>query len=249
MDFEGARARADALTARLLELQDAYYRRDEILVSDAEYDALLRELEGVEAHYPELQGADSPPGILGSGEGSCFPRLPTPSAMFSLDNVFSDEEMVAWIDKIHAQYPAATFLCELKVDGLALNLRYVKGRLVSAATRGDGVTGEDVTQNALMVPGIPTVLEGSHHPDLVEIRGEVVFPLVAFDALNAQQAEMGEKVFANPRNAASGSLRQKARVRAASRSPCAGPASTPHHGRPRYWSVGDAIGRNAKRGL
>jgi len=209
MDFEGARARADALTARLLELQDAYYRRDEILVSDAEYDALLRELEGVEAHYPELQGADSPTRNIGFGGGELFSPVTHAERMFSLDNVFSDEEMVAWIDKIHAQYPAATFLCELKVDGLALNLRYVKGRLVSAATRGDGVTGEDVTQNALMVPGIPTVLEGSHHPDLVEIRGEVVFPLVAFDALNAQQAEMGEKVFANPRNAASGSLRQK----------------------------------------
>ena len=209
MDFEASRARAEELTQRLLEFQDAYYRRDEIVVSDAEYDVLLRELEGLEAHYPELQGADSPTRNIGFGGGELFSPVTHAERMFSLDNVFDEEEMSTWLDKIHTHHPTATFLCEVKVDGLALNLRYVAGRLVSAATRGDGVTGEDVTENAVMVPGIPHTLAGSNHPDLVEIRGEVVFPLAAFEALNARQAESGEKVFANPRNAASGSLRQK----------------------------------------
>ena len=209
MDFEASRARAEELTQRLLEFQDAYYRRDEILVSDAEYDLLLRELEGLEAHYPELQGADSPTRNIGFGGGELFSPVTHAERMFSLDNVFGEEEMSTWLDKIHTHHPTATFLCEVKVDGLALNLRYVAGRLVSAATRGDGVTGEDVTENAVMVPGIPHTLAGSNHPNLVEIRGEVVFPLAAFEALNGRQAESGEKVFANPRNAASGSLRQK----------------------------------------
>ena len=209
MEFEAARKRVDALSERIRELQDAYYRRDEVLVSDADYDALVRELEALEQEHPILSSDDSPTQAVGFGSGALFSPVTHAERMFSLDNVFSTEEMTAWLEKIQSVHPGATYLCELKVDGLALNLRYRAGRLVSAATRGDGVTGEDVTENALMVPSIPRTLEGSDHPELVEVRGEVVFPRAAFDSLNARQAEAGEKVFANPRNAASGSLRQK----------------------------------------
>ena len=209
MEFEAARKRVDALSERIRELQDAYYRRDEVLVSDADYDALVRELEALEQEHPILSSDDSPTQAVGFGSGALFSPVTHAERMFSLDNVFSTEEMTAWLEKIQSVHPGATYLCELKVDGLALNLRYQAGRLVSAATRGDGVTGEDVTENALMVPSIPRTLEGSDHPELVEVRGEVVFPRAAFDSLNVRQAEAGEKVFANPRNAASGSLRQK----------------------------------------
>jgi DNA ligase (NAD+) len=209
MEFEAARKRVDALSERIRELQDAYYRRDEVLVSDADYDALVRELEALEHEHPILSSDDSPTQAVGFGSGALFSPVTHAERMFSLDNVFSTEEMTAWLEKIQSVHPGATYLCELKVDGLALNLRYQAGRLVSAATRGDGVTGEDVTENALMVPSIPRTLEGSDHPELVEVRGEVVFPRAAFDSLNVRQAEAGEKVFANPRNAASGSLRQK----------------------------------------
>ena len=209
MDFDAARERVSALSERIRALQDAYYGRDEVLVSDADYDALVHELEALEAEHPSLSAEDSPTVAVGSGTSALFSPVTHAERMFSLDNVFSPEEMTAWLEKIQAAHPGATYVCELKVDGLALNLRYQSGRLVSAATRGDGVTGEDVTENALMVPSIPRTLAGSGHPELVEIRGEVVFPRSAFDALNKRQAEAGEKVFANPRNAASGSLRQK----------------------------------------
>jgi DNA ligase (NAD+) len=130
--------------------------------------------------------------------------------MMSLDNVFSDEQFIAWAERVYkdaGRKPA--FLCELKIDGLAINLRYENGRMVSAATRGDGVVGEDVTANVKTISGIPHTLAGAGHPAVVEVRGEIYFPVEAFRKLNAQLADEGEKVFANPRNAASGSLRQK----------------------------------------
>jgi len=209
VDFQSARAQAELLTARILELQDAYYRQDALLVSDQDYDALVRQLEALEREYPELQGADSPTLSVGFGGGVLFSPVTHAERMFSLDNVFDEDEMRQWIARVEGTHPTAQYLCELKIDGLALNLRYQRGRLVSAATRGDGVTGEDVTENALLVPGIPRMLEGVLHPELVEVRGEVFFPIDAFEQLNARQAAAGEKVFANPRNAASGSLRQK----------------------------------------
>jgi len=209
VDFSSARAKAEQLTARILELQDAYYRQDALLVSDEQYDRLVAELASLEAEYPELQGADSPTQTVGFGGGALFSPVTHAERMFSLDNVFDDEEMHQWMARIESSYPGVSYLCELKIDGLALNLRYESGRLVSAATRGDGVTGEDVTENALLVPGIPRTLQGENHPERVEVRGEVFFPLEAFEELNQRQAAAGDKVFANPRNAASGSLRQK----------------------------------------
>jgi DNA ligase (NAD+) len=209
MDSDAARREVQHLTERILDLQDAYYRKDALLVPDAAYDQMLRQLEALELEFPQLQDADSPTRRVGFGMGELFSPVTHVERMFSLDNVFSPEEMTAWMSKIEQSYPEASYLCELKVDGLALNLRYESGRLVSAATRGDGVTGEDVTENALLVPTIPRRLTGREHPDVVEVRGEVVFPLAAFDALNAGRAALGKKLFANPRNAASGTLRQK----------------------------------------
>jgi DNA ligase (NAD+) len=209
VDFEAARAEVERLTERIAELQDAYYRKDALLASDAEYDVLIATLQDLETQFPELAGADSPTGSVGFGRGELFSPVIHAARMFSLDNVFSDDEMTEWMTKIPPSTLTLRFLCELKIDGVAINLRYRRGELVSAATRGDGVTGEDVTDNAVLVPSIPRTLQGSGHPELVEVRGEVFFTLEAFEALNVKQAEAGDKVFANPRNAASGSLRQK----------------------------------------
>lgn len=209
MGFEEARSEVERLTEQILALQDAYYRQDSLFASDADYDALIRRLQELEEAFPELAGADSPTRMVGFGRGELFSPVEHAARMFSLDNVFSDDEMSEWMTKIRSEHPKAQFLCELKIDGLAINLRYQRGQLVSAATRGDGITGEDVTDNAVLVPSIPQALEGSGHPDLVEVRGEVFFTLEAFEGLNHKQLEAGDKVFANPRNAASGSLRQK----------------------------------------
>jgi DNA ligase (NAD+) len=209
VEFEGARAEAGRLTERILALQEAYYQQDALLVSDAEYDTLIQALQALEEQFPELSGADSPTRTIGFGGGELFSPVTHAARMFSLDNVFNDDEMSEWVSKIASEHHDARFLCELKIDGLAINLRYQRGQLVSAATRGDGITGEDVTENAILVPSIPRSLSGTGHPELVEVRGEVFFTLEAFEDLNRAQAEAGDKVFANPRNAASGSLRQK----------------------------------------
>ena len=210
-ELEAARDEAQALTSRILELRDAYYQRDEVLVSDQEYDALMRRLEDLEHLFPELQGQDSPTQTVGGRAQSLFDPVEHLERMLSLDNVFSIEEFEGWAAKVERDASRhIDWLCELKIDGLALNLRYEYGRLVSAATRGDGVTGEDVTENVAYITSIPRRLAGTGHPPVVEVRGEVFFPVEAFRELNAAQAEAGERVFANPRNAASGSLRQKA---------------------------------------
>jgi len=209
-DFDAAKAEAEALTARILEAREAYYQRDTVVISDAEYDGLMHRLEAIERAFPELQGQDSPTLSVGGEASALFTPVVHAERMLSLDNVFSVEGFEAWAAKVErdAGRPVP-LLCELKIDGLALSLRYEHGQLTSAATRGDGVTGEDVTENVLRIPGIPRRLSGGGHPALVEVRGEVFFPVKAFDELNAEQEAAGERVFANPRNAASGSLRQK----------------------------------------
>ena len=210
---ELARDEAESLTTRILELRDAYYDRDELLEDDATYDDLLRRLEQIEHFFPELQSNDSPTQTVGGrAQSQLFDPVTHAERMLSLDNVFSAEEFAAWARKVERDSGRAVrYLCELKIDGLAINLRYERGVLVSAATRGDGVVGEDVTVNVALVPGIPNRLDGPSDqvPDLVEVRGEVFLPKVAFDELNVLQREAGEREFANPRNAASGSLRQK----------------------------------------
>jgi DNA ligase (NAD+) len=209
-DLAAAKREADELTARILELREAYYERDTVLVDDAEYDAMMRRLEELEHLHPELQGQDSPTQTVGGSAAKLFDPVRHAERMLSLDNVFSRDEFLAWAAKVERDSGRRVdYLCELKIDGLALNLRYENGVLVSAATRGDGVVGEDVTENVRMIASIPRKLEGSGHPPIVEVRGEVFFTVEAFEHLNAAQVAAGERVFANPRNAASGSLRQK----------------------------------------
>ncbi|GAB3141123.1 NAD-dependent DNA ligase LigA [Marisediminicola antarctica] len=210
-EFDAAKTEADGLTGRILELRDAYYERDTVLVSDDEYDSMLRRLQELERLFPELQSQDSPTQTIGGrAETTLFAPVRHADRMLSLDNVFSIDEFGAWATKVERDSGRQVrYLCELKIDGLAINLRYENGVLVTAATRGDGVVGEDVTENVAWVPSIPRRLAGSGHPPLVEVRGEVFFPVAAFLDLNAEQAAAGDRIFANPRNAASGSLRQK----------------------------------------
>ena len=208
--LSAAAAEVADLTTRILELRDAYYERDEVLVSDEEYDGLMRRLEELERLFPELQGQDSPTQTVGGRAATLFDPVTHAERMLSLDNVFSLDDFAAWAAKVERDSGRSVdYLCELKIDGLAISLRYENGRLTSAATRGDGVVGEDVTENIARVQGIPARLSGTGHPPLVEVRGEIFFPVEAFLELNAEQAAAGERVFANPRNAASGSLRQK----------------------------------------
>ncbi|CAN5145508.1 NAD-dependent DNA ligase LigA [soil metagenome] len=212
LTLEQAGAEAGELTTRILELRDAYYERDEVLVSDAEYDLLLRRLEELERLFPELQGQDSPTQTVGGRAATTlFAPVRHAERMLSLDNVFSIDEFTEWAAKVERDSARAVdYLCELKIDGLAISLRYENGALTSAATRGDGVVGEDVTDNVRHVPVIPQHLGGSGHPPMVEVRGEVFFESEVFEQLNADQVAAGERVFANARNAASGSLRQVA---------------------------------------
>jgi DNA ligase (NAD+) len=205
------------LTGRILAARDAYYARNEVVVADAEYDALVLRLSALERDFPELASQDSPTQTIGGlAETSLFAPVQHAERMLSLDNVFSLEEFAEWAAKVERDSARRVhFLCELKIDGLAINLRYEHGVLVTAATRGDGVVGEDVTENIHWVPGIPRQLSGTGHPALMEVRGEVFFPVAAFRELNAEQAAAGERVFSNPRNAAAGSVRQKAEGKAA----------------------------------
>jgi DNA ligase (NAD+) len=210
-DLAAAKVEADVLTTRILELRTAYYERDALLASDDEYDHMMRRLEELERLFPELQSQDSPTQTVGGrADSTLFDPVRHAEPMLSLDNVFSRDEFLAWAAKVERDSGRRVdYLCELKIDGLAMNLRYENGVLVSAATRGDGVVGEDVTENVRLIAAIPARLATATPPALVEVRGEVFFPVAAFDELNAVQAAAGDRIFANARNAASGSLRQK----------------------------------------
>jgi DNA ligase (NAD+) len=190
-----------------------YYVLDTPSVSDGEFDALMRELEQLEADYPELRTPDSPTQKVGGAVSTLFTPVEHAERLMSLDNAFSAEELASWASRIEREGATdAEFLCELKVDGLAINLTYERGRLVRGATRGDGRIGEDVTPNVRTITGIPDRLasaDGYPTPALVEVRGEVFFPVAAFEELNASLVEAGKAPFSNPRNAAAGSLRQK----------------------------------------
>ncbi|MFG2297383.1 NAD-dependent DNA ligase LigA [Streptomyces sp. NPDC048603] len=188
-----------------------YYVKDQPVVSDAEFDKLLRSLEALEEQYPELRTPDSPTQKVAGSYATDFASVEHRERMMSLDNAFDDEELSAWADRVARDVGSSEYhyLCELKVDGLAVNLTYENGRLTRAATRGDGRTGEDITPNVRTIGEIPARLKGDRVPELVEIRGEVFFPMEKFEELNARLVEAGDKPFANPRNAAAGSLRQK----------------------------------------
>jgi DNA ligase (NAD+) len=205
-----ASARHAELSDEVRGHQYRYYVLDSPTVSDAEFDRLLRELEALEAEFPALRTPDSPTQNVGGTFSTLFTPVEHAERMLSLDNVFDDAELAAWAERtVRDAGGPVEFLCELKVDGLAINLTYEKGRLVRGATRGDGRTGEDVTSNVRTIREIPERLAGDDPPDLLEVRGEIYFPVSAFADLNASLVEQGKAPFANPRNAAAGSLRQK----------------------------------------
>ena len=243
ISLDDARIEAEELTTRILEAKDAYYGRDTSLVDDATYDGWMHRLEELERLHPELQGQDSPTQMVGAAQATGLATIEHAERMLSLDNVFSIDELREWAAKTKASAGReVAWLTELKIDGLAINLRYENGVLTSAATRGDGRVGEIVTENALRLAEIPERLSGEGHPEIVEVRGEVFIPVAAFERLNAAQASFRERAysdalgrwearggakrpfeeekartaaarrfpaFANPRNAASGGLRQQ----------------------------------------
>ena len=204
-----ARQRISELSNEIRDHQFKYYVLDAPTLKDFEFDELLKELNALETKYPELREADSPTLGIGGGFATSFTQYDHIEKMMSLDNVFDLEELAAWFDRVEKEVGQPTYLCELKVDGLAINLTYENSQLVRGLTRGNGVTGEDVTLNVKTIKNLPHVLAGKDLPSLIEIRGEVFFPLAAFNELNDGLEEAGKALFANPRNAAAGSLRQK----------------------------------------
>jgi DNA ligase (NAD+) len=189
--------------------QFKYYVLDAPTITDAAFDKLWNQLLALESEYPQYKLESSPTLEVGGGFATAFTQHDHIQKMMSLDNVFDGDELTTWFDRIEKAGVKNTWLCEVKVDGLAINLLYERGRLTRALTRGNGVTGEDVTLNIKTIKSIPTELTGKDIPDLLEVRGEVFFPLKSFDELNDSLEEAGKPRFANPRNAAAGSLRQK----------------------------------------
>ena len=197
------------LTNEIRDHQFKYHVLDAPTITDSEFDRLLRELTALEAKNPELREADSPTLGIGGGFATSFSQHDHIEKMMSLDNVFDVAELSGWFDRVEKEVFKPTYLCELKVDGLAINLTYENGQLIRGLTRGNGVTGEDVTLNVKTIKNLPHTLKGKNIPSLIEVRGEVFFPLAAFNELNDGLEELGKPLFANPRNAAAGSLRQK----------------------------------------
>ncbi|WP_030243919.1 NAD-dependent DNA ligase LigA [Streptomyces sp. NRRL S-350] len=225
------RRRHAELAQEITDHRARYYEQDAPVISDSEFDALMRELEALEAEHPALATPDSPTQKVGGAPTGLFAEVEHRERLLSLDNAMDDAELAAWAERVATELHGIDYhyLCELKVDGLAVNLTYENGQLVQAATRGDGRVGEDITANVRTIKEIPHRLKGDDLPELVEIRGEVYFPTEAFEALNAsfvaenerrrleneERAKEGKRpramirLFMNPRNAAAGSLRQK----------------------------------------
>ena len=189
--------------------QFKYYVLDAPTITDAAFDKLWNQLLELEKKYPQYKLESSPTLQVGGGFSTSFTQHDHIEKMMSLDNVFDSEELDTWFDRIEKSESKNTWLCEVKVDGLAINLLYEEGRLTRALTRGNGTTGEDVTLNIKTIKSVPLELKGKNLPSLFEVRGEVFFPLQSFDELNDSLEEAGKPRFANPRNAAAGSLRQK----------------------------------------
>ncbi len=206
---EAIQGKMAVLVQAIRDHQFRYYVLDTPVITDGEFDVMLTELQKLEGAYPQFKDVASPTDLVGGGFATTFTQYDHIEKMFSLDNVFGSDELGLWFDRLEKSGAANTWLCEVKVDGLAINLQYEKGRLVRALTRGNGVTGEDVTLNIRTIAVIPELLLGSGHPDLLEVRGEVFFPIAAFNEFNDGLEEEGKARFANPRNAAAGSLRQK----------------------------------------
>ena len=205
----GARQRHAELSAQITEARHRYYVLDAPTISDAEFDAAMRELEGLEESFPELRTPDSPTQQVGGAVSTLFTPVEHLQRLLSLDNSFSADELDAWADRAARGGGTGPYLCELKIDGLAIALVYRNGRLSRGATRGDGRTGEDVTPNIRTIDSVPARLSGTGYPETLEVRGEVFLPVAAFEELNASLIEAGKPAFANPRNSGAGSLRQK----------------------------------------
>jgi DNA ligase (NAD+) len=206
---EQARHRHADLVTQITEHNHRYYVLDAPVISDAQYDALMAEIRELEDAHPDLRTPDSPTQRVGDQILAGFAPVQHLARLFSLDNVFSAAEFEAWVARAERLGGTGPYLCELKIDGLAVALVYERGALVRAATRGDGVTGENVTANVRTISSVPARLAGSGWPDTLEVRGEVFLPVTAFHQLNERQAELGKPPYVNPRNTAAGSLRQK----------------------------------------
>ncbi|MBW3641498.1 MAG: NAD-dependent DNA ligase LigA [Actinobacteria bacterium] len=207
--MEDPAAEAARLRGEIAHHDQRYHQLDDPEIADAEYDALVRRLRQLEEAHPHLVTSDSPTQRVGSAPSALFAPVAHAVPMMSLENAFSFEELQAWGERISRRVgEASAFVCELKIDGVAMSLRYEEGRFTRAATRGDGRVGEDVTANVRTIASVPERLQGEL-PALLEVRGEVYMPVSAFEALNRRQAGAGGRLFANPRNSAAGSLRQK----------------------------------------
>jgi DNA ligase (NAD+) len=207
---DAERSRHRDLSEELDRYAFAYYVLDQPLISDGQYDELMGELKALEEAHPALLTPESPSQKVNGGFTATFAPVQHLERMQSLDNAFSSDELSAWAARVEREGAAgASYLCELKVDGVAVAIVYEKGRMVRAATRGDGTTGEDVTANVRTMENVPQQLTGDDVPELLEARGEIYFPVAAFADVNAGMVEQGKAPFANPRNAAAGSLRQK----------------------------------------
>ena len=204
-----ARRRHADLSLEITEADHRYYILDSPTISDIEYDTTMRELRALEERYPDLRTPDSPTQTVHGTISTLFTPVEHLERLLSLDNVFSDEDLGGWADRVTRLGGTGPYLCELKIDGLAIDLIYRDGALVKAATRGDGRTGEDVTPNIRTISSIPARLTGSGYPAVLEVRGEVFMPVEAFGKLNESLLDAGKPAFANPRNSAAGSLRQK----------------------------------------
>ncbi len=213
MTIDDARAQHAELSAQIQHHRDLYYNEETPELTDADYDALEATLRALESEFPELKTPDSPTQTVGAPTTTKFSPVPHGIPMLSLDNAFAAEDVTDFEDRIRRflklpEDEVIAFAAEPKIDGLSCSILYVNGELVRAATRGDGQTGEDITENVRTIKDIPHRLKGTNHPAHIEVRGEVYMPLAAFADMNARATEEGTKVFANPRNAASGALRQ-----------------------------------------
>ncbi|CAM3213085.1 NAD-dependent DNA ligase LigA [Stackebrandtia soli] len=230
-EFDAARTEHERLAAEVDKHRQLYHQKDAPVISDAEYDALMRRLMAIEDSFPVLRTQDSPTQLVGGDLSSLFASVEHAEPLLSLDNAFSQEELTAWAERVTTEVPGARYLCELKIDGLAVNLTYENGVLTRAATRGDGRVGEDITANVLTIADIPHQLTGTDYPvpEFVEVRGEVYMTTKNFEAVNAERMAANEAMaadnvervkagkrphkllalYANPRNLAAGSLRQK----------------------------------------
>jgi DNA ligase (NAD+) len=207
----GAAERATWLRQQIDRANHAYYILDAPEISDAEYDRLFRELQELEAGHPDLRSPDSPTQRVGAPEASALAKVAHRRPMISLGNAFTPEELSAWEERnarILPEVRTAGYTAEIKIDGAAVSLTYEDGRLAAGATRGNGVIGENITANLRTIADVPLTLKGTGWPRLMEVRGEVYLPYAGFTRVNQAREKAGEPLFANPRNAAAGGLRQ-----------------------------------------